>query len=86
MNADQDQAIKICIKWFNIVGIGLDVDLPASEYIPAMPADMAAEYDADMATLHGLDVHCVQEEQLEALAILESRHDHRLPVIYTTAD
>ena len=56
MKDPHNEAMRICMKWLNIVGLGLDIDLPAADYVPAFDnAEMATDYDADMETLHALE-------------------------------
>ena len=45
----------ICMKWISVLGVSLDIDLPAAEYFPPFSGpDMCAAYDADMKRLHSL--------------------------------
>lgn len=72
MEVLEEHATTICLKWFEIIGYGFDLDLNASDYIPAMSAQMADDYDSDMEELHSLHIDCVYKPQLEALKIWEA--------------
>jgi len=46
-----DEAFEMARKWIGIIGIGYNPELRSADYIPALSAETAHQYDADMNAL-----------------------------------